>query len=129
MSRMFRYRRKKPGPVFDLDSYLDGNSPTKHNTIVSKNVHVTTDLLKEIYAVEKNQEWRKMCVQRIKDQEFLEKVAKTDESERVRMQAARRCESMEVIIWMRDNDPSPKIRKYAKDRFKRLPRSMQFILE
>lgn len=112
--------------VESLSEYLEASTPTKHNTIVGCR---DESFLKEIYSIEKNQEWRKMCVGRIQDKKFLEHVAKTDPSTRVRKQAARTRDSEELIYWLKDNDPSKEIRDYADMRISRLPRSMQFILE
>ena len=121
------YRREYIAPcVGDIESYHSATPPSKHNTILGCNDEY---FLKEIYAVETNKEWRKMCVQRISDKDFLEKVAKTDPSTRVRKQAAKSRDSGELLYWLRDNDPSKEIRDYAKMKIDKLPKSMRFILE
>jgi len=111
--------------VGSLEAYKKATSPSKYNTIYGCR---DEEFLKEIYAIEKNAELRKMCLKNIHDADFLEKVAKEDINERVRKQAAINCKKDTLIAWLKDNDPSPLVRKYAKDRYDRLPNSMKFIV-
>lgn len=121
-----RSRYKKIHPcVGSVEEYKKATSPSKHNTIYGCR---DESFIKEIYAIEKNAEWRIMCLKNIHDQDFLEQVAKTDTNERVRRQAAVYCKKNELMVWLKDNDPSPLVRKYAKGRYDRLPNSLKFIV-
>lgn len=120
-------KRKGFAPcVGSLEAYREASSPSKHNTIYG-----STDetFLKDIYAIEKNAEWRKMCLSSIHDQDFLEYVARNDTNERVRKQAAIQCKKNSLISWLKDHDPSELVRNYAKFRYARLPNSMKFIVD
>jgi len=120
------FKRRKIAPcVGSLKDYREAKSPSKHNTIYGCR---DESFLKEIYSIEKNAEWRKMCLANIHDQDFLEKVAKEDVNERVRKQAAIHSRKDTLIAWLKDNDHSPLVRKYAKERYAKLPNSMKFIV-
>jgi len=125
-SKSFQRRRKIPPCVGSLDAYRKASSPSKHNTIQGCR---DESFLKEIYAIEQNAEWRKMCLANIHDQDYLESVARTDKNERVRKEAARRCNRNSLIAWLKDNDNSPLVRDYAKARYAKLPNSMKFIVD
>lgn len=120
------FKRRISPCVGAIEAYKEASSPSKHNTILGCK---DESFLKDIYAIEKNSEWRRMCIQNIHDSEFLEHVAKNDPNERVRKQAAINCNKDSLIAWLKDNDHSPLVRKYAKERFAKLPKSMKFILE
>jgi len=112
--------------VGSLEAYKAASSPSKHNTVFGSR---DEDFLKEIYAIEKNAEWRRMCLENIYDSDFLENVARNDPNERVRLQAAKNCNKDSLIAWIKDNDSSPLVRKYARSRYNRLPNSMKFIVD
>jgi len=126
LARSFQRQRKLAPCVGSVAAYKEAtSSASKHNTIYGCR---DESFLKEIYAVEKNAEWRKMCLKNIHDQDFLEKVAREDSNERVRKQAAIYCKRRTLIAWLKDNDNSPLVRKYAKERYAKLPNSMKFIV-
>jgi len=120
------FKRKLAPCVGSIEDYEEASSPSKHNSIYGCR---DESFLKEIYAIEKNAEWRRMCLQNIHDSDFLEKVAKSDPNERVRKQAAMNCKKDSLIVWLKDNDHSPLVRKYAKERYAKLPNSMKFIVD
>lgn len=120
-------KRKGFAPcVGSLEAYREASAPSKLNTIYG-----CTDetFLKEIYAIEKNAEWRKMCLTNILDQDFLEYVARNDTNERVRKQAAIRCKKNSLISWLQDHDHSELVRNYAQVRYAKLPNSVKFIVD
>ncbi len=119
-------KRKIAPCVGSLEAYKKASSASKHNTVLGCK---DDSFLKEIYSIEENDEWRKLCIKNIRDKDFLENVAKKDSSPRVRKQAAMCCDRESLIAWLKDNDPSEEIRKYAKSRFSRLPNSMKFMVE
>jgi len=120
------FKRKISPCVGEIEAYKEAPSPSKHNTILGCR---DESFLKDIYAIERNSEWRRMCIQNIHDSEFLEYVAKNDPNERVRKQAAINCKKDSLIVWLKDNDHSPLVKKYAKERYAKLPTSMKFILD
>jgi len=119
------FQRKLAPCVGSIAAYKEATSPSKHNTIYGCR---DESFLKEIYAIEKNAEWRKMCLKNIHDKDFLEKVAREDSNERVRKEAAICCNRKTLIVWLKDNDNSPLVRKYAKEKYAKLPNSMKFIV-
>jgi len=119
------FRRKLAPCVGSLSAYREAPPPSKHNTIYGCR---DESFLKEIYSIEKNAEWRKMCLKNIHDQDFLEKVAREDSNERVRKQAAIYSTRNTLIVWLKDNDHSPLVRDYAKARYAKLPNSMKFMV-
>jgi len=120
-------KRKGFAPcVGSLEAYREASSPSKHNTVYGCQ---DESFLKEIYSIEKNAEWRKMCLKNIIDVDFLEYVARNDKNERVRKQAAIYCKKDSLIVWLKDNDTSDLVRKYAQSRYDRLPNSMKFIVD
>ena len=93
------YGREGIAPcVGSIEAYIEASTPSKHNTILGCR---DESFLKEIYAIEKNKEWRKMCVMRISYKTFLENVARTDPSTRVRKQSSRTLCSDELFFWMK----------------------------
>ena len=122
-----RTRKKNPA-VNDIKSYKLANTPSKFNTIVFSE---DEKFLKKIYSIEPNKEWRKMCVKKIIDQKFLRKVVIKDTSERVRYQASKQLNNTnwDILHKVINNDPSPKIVKYLKNRYKRLPNCFKFIFD
>lgn len=120
------FKRKISPCVGAIEAYKEASSPSKHNTILGCK---DESFLKEIYSIERNSEWRRMCIQNIHDTDFLEYVAKNDSNERVRKQAAINCNKDSLIVWLKNNDNSPLVRKYAKERFAKLPKSLKFILD
>lgn len=89
------YKSVKNPPVSTIGEYLKATSPSKHNTLLSSE---DESFLKEIYHIEINQEWRKMCLNKIEDKDFLEEVARKDTSPRVRKWAARKCDRETLTI-------------------------------
>jgi len=118
-------RRKKAPSVDSVKEYIDASPPSKYNTL-SESEDVF--FLKKIYEIEINGGRREMCVEKIYDNTFLEKVAKTDRNEYVRLRAAKNFEGIEIIEWLMVNDASSRVRNYAKCIYNKTPNSMKFIM-